>query len=724
MATASNIFSSNRDRAYLAPTPFNTRGEIAARTDHYFDWAKNILVDGKSYLRQQPSYTFIQDGIDLVNGDIDNVKTPSLSDFKSELTYRNLKEVVAAQTNIRVIPAFKSAIPEFRTQEQILNNGFMAWQNAVFFDRDLRRGWQYACAAGTGYLGLRYDANYWYKGKGDIVTDAYGPLDVLPVGMGRQNNLQKAYAVALKVATPVHEAWRLFPDYADKIRPSRENSMGRGTVISQAVKFASAVLRRFGPNAALERQDTPWEMTDLYYIYVDDDSVNNTGRPIPMGKPGTSWFYVVPFIGQEMKVGESKGGQAIVRKATYEDCLLYPNRRLIVSTEDDCLTPDPTTQVSPWWHAKVPLVQLRADDWPWTFLGFPMTRGGVNIEKANNGIMRGMVDAMNARLSPPRAFDRNSTSKALMETMNTRVPDQVVGMDFTFGSENPVRPLLPFNWYEFPAIYPQMIQENEQRLTHQMGVADAQALAMARQLPSGDSVEKIMESLGPLIKDMSRNMEASIRDFGEMWKSNFFQFYTAPRRMQLLGPDGLSDEDFDYDPGQLIPTSETVINMRQMGITTDGVPYFERARWHKDHFTFSVTPYSLHELNSMTRRLFILQLTKSGFPMDWWTMAEMFDVKNFGDLPMFEDPVTGETRAAQTVMERWTSQMEIMAHIQAANQPPPQGGSPGGGGGAPAPPPGAPGKQPGRPPTYQEPPTLEQKHIDAGTRSTIRTSKR
>jgi hypothetical protein len=726
-----SIFSGT-DNAYLAPMPFNTRGEIACKPDEVHDWASNIVVDGRSYLRSQPSYQYIQEGIDLVNGDSDQVKIATLSDYKSELTMRNLKEINASQTNIRVIPAFKSNTHEFNGQEQILNNGFMAWQNAVFFDRGLRRAWQWATAAGTGYLGCRWDANYWYRGRGDLVVDAYGPLDVLPVGMGKQHDLQKAYAVALKVATPVHEAWRLFPLYVDKIRASRENSMGRGTVISQAVRFASAVLRRWGPNASIENERLPWQSLDIYYIYVDDDSVNNSGRPIPMGQPGTSWFYIVPFIGQELKMGETSGGQAITRKAMREDCQLYPNRRLIICTEHGCLNPDPSTQVSPFWHARVPVVQLRADDWPWTFLGFPITRYGANIEKNNNQIQRGMTDAMNARLSPPRAFDRNTTAKALMETMNTRVPDQVVGLDFTFGSESPVRPLLPMGWYEFPAYYGALIQQNEQRITQQMGVADAAALSRARQLPSGDSVEKIMETLGPLVKDMSRNMEASIRDFGEMWKSNFFQFYTAPRRMQLLGPDGLADEDFDFDPGTLIPTSETMIQMRKIGIVSEGVPYFERARWHKDHFSFSVTPYSLHELNSMTRRLFILQLQKSGFPLDWWTMAEMFDVKNFGDPPMMTDPITGDVRAASSVMERWTCQMEIMAHIQAASQAesqagePPQGGPPAPppGGGAGAPMPGAPHKGPGRPGSMQEPPVLEQKSGDAGTRSTIRESKR
>jgi hypothetical protein len=82
---------------------------------------------------------------------------------------------------------------------------------------------------------------------------------------------------------------------------------------------------------------------------------------------------------------------------------------------------------------------------------------------------------------------------------------------------------------------------------------------------------------------------------------------------------------------------------------------------------------------------------------------------------MYEDPQTGEQRPAQSVMERWVCQMEMMAHIQAANQ---QGGQ---GGPAHA---GKKGGGPGRPGSGQQPPTLEQKNAEAGTRSTIRESKR
>lgn len=709
-----------RDNAYILPSPINTRGEVISSPDDQLAWSKDCISEGKSYLRLQPAYPYIQTGLDMINGSWQNSKVQSLSDVTMELTIRNLKELVAAQTNIRIIPAFKTEIQELAKQRDILNKCFMSWQQMTFFDRQLRKAWQFACAAGTGYLGMRWDRNYYYKGKGDIICDAYGPLDVLPLGLPRDHNLQKAYAVTVRVETPMHEARRLFPLFASRIRASRENSKGRGTVISQAVKYASAALRRFGPGATQETEPVPWETADLYYHYIDDVSINDTGKDIYMGKPGTNWAYIVPFWGKDIKVGETRGGSAITRKAEEDDCLLYPNKRLIVSTDDLILTPDPISeQVSPYWHAKFPVIQLRADDWPWFFLGMPLTRAGQSLEKSNVEMMRGMVDSCNARMNPATGFDRNTMSDQLASTINTRVPGQRVGLDTTFSGPNQFFPFLPVNYYEFPAYIPALVTENEARLTKQMGVADAVALSRARQLPAGDTLDKILESLGPLIKDQSRNMEESIRGVGELWKSNFFQFISAKRRMEMIGPDGVSDEDFDYDPGYMVPLT---IPLEKLEDGSWGGAHFQRARWHKDQFAFSVVPYSLHELNSITRKLFHLQLMRSGFPVDWWTLADLFDIKNFGEPPMFTDPETGEKRQAQTVMEKYIVQLEIQQRVQAALMQATaqaQGQAQGGGGGM-----GIGQKGPGRPPTGAEPPVLEQKSTDAGTRSTIRESRR
>ena len=695
----------NRDRAYLCPSPFTKSGDFREEiSDELNEWSKGIVSDGLAYLRGQPAFEFIQEGYDLVNGLREPGRVPTLSDAKTDMTLRNLQEIVAAQTNIRIIPAFKTEIPEFRKQNGILNKRFMLWQGNTFADRGLRKSWQYANACGTGYAGLRYDPNFYYKGRGDIVTDSYGPLDVLPVGMSRQHNLQDSYAVAIKVATPIHKAWRLFPLQLDKLHPMRNSRKDRGTVTAAAVKYATAVLRKYGPGAKLEEEAMPWEEINIYYIYVDDDSVNNTGQPIPMMGPdgiaGCSWCYTVPYIGQRIAGG---------REATREDCLMYPNRRLICATEDGVLNPYPLSQASYWWHGKVPVVPLRVDDWAWTYLGFPVTRMGLNLEKAGNDILKGIVDSVNNRLNPSRFFNRNSSAAALMQGFNPRVPGQAIGMDMDLINPDTIlKTALPVNFYEFPQYIPEIQKELIARATHQMGVNDISALARARQIPSGDSQQKLMEMMGPLTEDRSRNMEMSIRDFGEMWKSMEFQFTSASKRYQMLGPDGLADEDTDQDPGTLIPFRELEIPEGFNRILS--VPQFERARWHSGNFMFSVIPYSIHEINSMTKKLGYLQLKLRGFPLDPWTEAEMWGIENFGDIPKIKDPRTGEERAALTILERWTVWMEIQARMQMALSGGGQGGKHGQGGG-----------HKGRPPSGGTAPTLEQKSSGAGT---IRESKR
>ena len=139
------------------------------------------------------------------------------------------------------------------------------------------------------------------------------------------------------------------------------------------------------------------------------------------------------------------------------------------------------------------------------------------------------------------------------------------------------------------------------------------------------------------------------------------------------------------------------------------VPQFERARWHKDNFSFQVTPYSLHEFNSISRKLFYMQLAGRGFPLDPWTQAELFDIRNFGEVPLVPDPDTGELRRARTIFERWLAWMQIQQKIQQS-----MGGGPqqqkGGGQG-----------RPGRPPSAQQAPTMENK---GGVRPIIRESRR
>jgi hypothetical protein len=727
------------DTAYLCPQPFEhdrSRQEWrACDPSDLFAWTQQMLADGRSYLRLQSAYNYISDGMDIINGEFLVTDVQSLSNVRTEATARNTREIVAAQTNLRMIPSFKSEAEQYREQNQILNNSFLCWQNLTFADRALRRAWQWACVGGTGYIGPRYDPNYYYRGEGDIVWDAYGPLDVIPLGLPPSLSVQGAYAVGLRKRMPVHQVWRMFPLQRDNIKAARVNTAGRGMVIAQSVKYATAVLKRFSQGARQPEQTNTWDDVDVYYIYVDDDSVNETGHPLnicgPDGQWGTSWSYTVPFVGQDIPTGRMlQGGVPERRQARREDCLIYPNRRLIICTDTCVVNPAPEHQSSYRWDGRVPIVQFRADDWAWNFLGFPVTRYGQSIEKLMIELWRGVGDQMNCRLNPPAFFDRNSTAMSLLQTANPRIPGLRTGLDMNL---NPAAgqwtPMMPRDWYDTnPAIIETAAKILPEILKEQMGLADTQAMARARQVPSGDTAQRLLESMGALPKDQSRNMEEGIRMLGELWKSDWFQFATAKRRMQMLGADGVTEEDFDYEPGTLVPLTEDPqakgkwLEMTQgpggtwnyqPNAGSDGtgvrmpsmaVAQFERARWHARNFTFSVTPYSLHDFNSTTRKLMLMQALKLGFPLSWWTQArEILDIKDFG--PCLVPDGAGGMREARTEVERYTAQLEIMARVAQAT-----GGGKGGQG----------GRGRGHPQTFQASPKIEQK---GGGDSTTRTSR-
>ena len=251
--------------------------------------------------------------------------------------------------------------------------------------------------------------------------------------------------------------------------------------------------------------------------------------------------------------------------------------------------------------------------------------------------------------------------------------------------------LVPANYYDIPVSIFTHIKDLFELIGNLLGVKDLTAIAKARQIPSADAMEKMAEMAGPLMTDMSRTMEASIRLIGEMVKGLFFQFYDARRRIQVMGQDGVTEQDYDFEPGNLVPShmpgepTETKSKFQQM----------ERARWHMNNIFLEITPNSLHQITQTARKLMLLQLQKTGFPMDPWTLAEAFDVPNFGSPPV----------GARTVMERWLAWMRMQAEIKQALAPPQAPGQ---------------GKGGGRPNSNGKPGHIVNK--DGGTRSTISTS--
>lgn len=673
---------------YRLPLPWDEEGN-PTKEDAKLGWLVEGIQQGTDFLKSQRAYSNIDQAIDLLYGPDDERLPRTLSRLHVNRMKRQIREVVATMSNIRPVWTYSCDNKQYETQTLVLKKMRDAWWHSTFADRKIREAIQYACVEGTGYVSPIWEKDYWVTGRGDIELHSYGARDVLPIQLPRSHDLQKAYAVIIRVETPIAMAHAMYPLHADRIFPDRTQPGWLRRGAKRVQRFLSPVL-----NLADNERDR--EVTcptvDIYNVYILDTTVNNTGKVLAMGEPGTNWAYTVPYVGMDIPAGfNDPQGRPLLRKATWEDSLIYPMRRLFIGTKSAELRDGP----SPWWHGMVPLVKVTMDDWVFEYLGLSLVRDGASIQNSRNRLMRVIDDSAHARLRPPLAYDE-SISKTAMDRFDTRQPNQRVQVNMSMGEV--IKPIMNPEYYNVEpwiANYLGLLAEEQDYV---MAHRDMASLARARQLPAADTIEKLWEVLGPIPQDQSRNQELAIRGLGMMWKSLAFQFYGTARRVQIAGAMGAAPEDYDYDPGNLIPA-------RTHDEATE--PYFRRVRRHADNFIFQVQPYSAHQITQLGRQMVLMQLFRGGFPIDPWTMAESFDLPDFGPAP----------EGTKNMIERWVAWMRMRGELQADIQQIVASAMQGGGlaqllGMA---------NPPGRPPSGNAPPEIAIK--DGGSRSTVTESR-
>ena len=709
---------------------------------------KERLQDGRTFLKQQRGYVDISRSMDVIAGIADKPVPDSLSSLSVNFTKRQAREIVATLSNLKPLWGYTTKNELYDQQSFILNHLVVHWWHATFADRDIRQALQWALC-GQGYLSPIWRPDFWPDGTGDVQLYSYGPMSVIPVQLPADGDLQEAYAVIVHLEVPLAQAHRMFPHYADLIKFDRnQSSLFSRKMRSTSARFLSPVTNML--NKDREKEDTvaSGPVCDLYNVYILDGSINQTLNPVQMGRPGSSWNYEVPFLGQLLEDG---------RKADVEDCKLYPLRRLMICTNNNVLQDD----TSPWWHGKVPIVKLAIDDWPWEFLGYSVIRDVQSIQDSINRALRGADDWIQKMVRPDVEYDESRVSEAYMNRYDPRMPGNKIPKRY---GQEAIR-FVPGPDINLPGVggHVQMLRE---MLDHMLAIRDMQNLAKAAQIPSSETIDKIMEMAGPVVTDISRGLERCLRDVGEMVKTLFIQFKSVQQRVKILGTNGFLPEDFiplnrqegiisemtasgslqlgekvsflNFNPDQLVPTKLAQPRRSLMRLLPTNL---KNALNAKDGCVFHITPGSLHQITQMQEKLMYVQLWRDQrFPIDPQTIAERTGVDNFGTLP--GDPVT--------ILERWQSwnkvqlanqmaaqammaqqQMEIqaqMAQSQAMSQAQgiAQGAMAGQQGGMDSGSPstmsavtGQKGKE-GRPPTAQTSPHIELK--DGGSRSTISES--
>lgn len=716
------------------PTPLpgedTTAPSLSAPVEDKIKWVDRTIQASRTFLRNQRAYSDIAMGREKIDGPLTGPTPGTLSKVRVNRSKRQIREIVETIASLKHGLAFSTDNKDLYRENQTLDIMAEAWWLNTFADQALKDALQYAGVECMGYLVVDWDDDYWTRGRGEIVAKAMGPESVLPFEIGDDHDLQEAYAVTILRPLPTNTARSKWPKFADQITPDiqPQGLVDKGRNLIQ--KFASPVLNILGQGVERSQDATgAWPTTTIRYTFIQDSSINRTGAEKTMGTPGSTWEYKVPSVGGDVLQGHDRLGNPVYRKATEEDARLYPFRRLMITAGTVVLFDGS----SPHWHGLVPAVPVYFDKWPWDYLPYSLLREVASIDEDNNQILRVINDNMRARARMPLAYDDSELDEATVRRLDTRAEGQRYGYNMTRGEL--IKPILPPGYYDMPPWILQHIKEQEQRQDYLIGTMDFSALSRLGQMPSGETIEDLMKAVGPLVNGMVRNLERTLRELGEIWKGLALQHYTKPRRVQILSPDlerQLAEEQkaekeksrtyFQYSPLHMVPSHMPWEKTKDDSGEDKDSSYTlaQRARQHISSFFFYIKPGTRHLMHEMSKKLLYQTLYRSGFPLDWWTMADMFGIENFGAPPegtttVMERWEAGKRMLNEQAMEAQATLLDFQAKLSAAMgaQNVPSGGAGGAGGGAGGPAgqgSGIPGQAgPGRPPSGQEPPKLEQK---------------
>lgn len=673
--------------------------QVEANDASLLAWIDSAIRSGLALLKREGAYQGVGEAIAFLNGSQGSIKPNALSKVTFNRLRKIVYEIVSSMTDVRPIWNYQTYNNKFKPQGDILNKLVRNWWRNSYADRRMQDALMYSCAGGSGYLKVEWNPTL--PGGGNIDLIPLDPRDVVPINPAFNTSVQQWQGVAIRKTISLPNLRQRYPEkfwkYKSLSKSWFDSKVVGGAMTPQSFEVLSPVLDRLfsGRDPSASSSDV-----DLIHVFVRDDSMNTGLEPVLMGRPGTNWCYQVYPLGSTHPITG--------RVVTENDARLYPRGRLIMCTPECILEDIP----NPYWHGMFPLIKFTIDPQPWSILGSSLVSDGRSIQESLNEVLRGVEDAVRQWLRRTVVGNSQAISKSLLNKLDPRLsgqkillnPTQGEGVKFIDG------PQLPAYIMEYARFLIDILDDNT-------GVKGLRELAQMKQMPSADTIEKFLDAQSPLLRLRSAQMEQSLAEMAEMVKVMIFQYYDAPRRIQILGDNGVTMEDFDYDPNELTPAltplDENYRAEYDVALTTRA----QRAEKHHRNFTFSVARNSFLNASHTQQKMFYLQLARMPTPLiDPWTLLETFDVPNLGPVP--DGSVFDRIQLAQKLGLLPPSPQMMMAA---------QGGGPGGGPGGPPDQGGGPtpNKPPGRPPSGQEPPQIVQRNDANGVpRQTVSESGR
>ncbi len=595
-----------------------SRGSLPFAATAEEGYSKNLVgflneavQQGDAFVRAQKGFENIQKTIDAINSVESNPRATALSSTQANHVGKTALDLSSLLTDTK--PFWEYRTPPGSSFEKTgdnlgkLSEGWYLKRRIDVRQCDVIK---YSLAGGTGYAHLT-----WNPRLLDLDMSGEDPRDVLPISPVDYDTLQTGLGAIVRRQRTL---WYVKDMYGIEVAPDRDGTTTTGGGESRAQRLLEKlggspfwdVLTKSKPARTLPRLPT----VDVFTVYLHDDRANEKPYPVQIGefdnsgKPLNNWSYIV-------EPGEQ----------------LYPRGRMI----EYCKTWKRPLYDGPnkYWHGMFPLPKLTLDPWPWTFLGKGALWDTLPLQGTLNRLLRLIDDKIEKWGRPDVVADKNSMSQGALDKIDTRRAGLKIRFNPMSGKGVEIRESGPLD----PSIMP-LIQFIIQEIQELSGSADMRQLMKLNQLPSDDSISRLIESMSMAVQARSRALEAYIREFATIVAFNFFQFYTEPMWLETLGPYAVTPDWFDFDPGTFLPDFIHRGDFGRNGQPTQEaldrgpMPRMDRSKEMMRNLAFHVAPGSLLAASEIEQKLLYLQLSRAGL-IDHWTLLEKLRVPNVGDAP-------------------------------------------------------------------------------------------
>jgi hypothetical protein len=367
----------------------------------------------------------------------------------------------------------------------------------------------------------------------DISMRYLSPKALLRLGPSRQHDLNEDEMVIYRHRETLDWIKRAYPKMGKMVK-RQEDISSYGVepqvppdVMPKLYEQLNAGWKRIMGGSEQTSILSKYPEAEVCEFWMQDDSINDSRNTIWMG-PGDGISTNSAPWGYWVEPGEK----------------LYPRGRLVVRANKVTLYDEP----NPYFHRKRPFVLMGLHSVPWQQYALSVIKPWIDQNDILNQIMAGILLNVKRALAPALMAPRSAIHPDALKAIDAGKPNLKISyspnaMTGPTWQAPPNVGTLPFSAY----------QEIKRSMKENSGTEAMNQALNKKQVPGGDTLERIQFAKTTPIRFKSANVETAVDEIGDLWTATALQFYDAQRRMEALGLDGLTKEDIDDRPGSLIP---------------------------------------------------------------------------------------------------------------------------------------------------------------------------